>query len=162
MILPWHERLFTVLNELGFSSCNSEFDAEMMPNGNICECTAVHVDGLVLVMKNPEGFTALLEHEHKFKFQDSGPISCHPGMSFERKSDHTLKCIPANPTQKMIGVYERIFGEKPFQKCLSQLESRQCIRIPIQTPNSSESPDQQFNWINCHLPNTNGGHQNVV
>ena len=67
--LRWHERFSAVLKELSFFQCKLEPDIWMRPHGDVYEYLAVYVDDLALVMKNPKGFVALLEHKVQIQIQ---------------------------------------------------------------------------------------------
>jgi hypothetical protein len=94
----------------------------MRPNGEIYEYIAVYVDDLALVMKNPKGFVALLEHKYKFKFKGTGHIKYHLGMDFEVEQDGTLKYTPKSYIEKMVETHTRMYGEKPSTRIRSPLE----------------------------------------
>ena len=59
-------------------------------------------------------FVALLEQKYKSKFKGTGPIQYYLGMNFERDKDETLRYIATKYIEKMVDLYEQMFGEKPF------------------------------------------------
>ena len=67
--LRWHKRFAGVMKELGFTPCKAAPNVWMRPNGNMYKYVAVYVDNLAMVIKNPQGFVALLEKKYNFKFK---------------------------------------------------------------------------------------------
>jgi hypothetical protein len=118
----WHERLADCMRELDFFSCKSEADIWMRKRGKLYAYVAVYVDDLAIAMKNPKDFISILEGEYKFKTKGSGPLSFRLGMNFHRDNDGTLCITSLKYIEKMIGNYEKIFGEMPKQIVMSPLE----------------------------------------
>jgi hypothetical protein len=82
--LRWHQRFSAVLNELGFRPCKAEPDIWMRPSKELShyKYVAVYVDDLMIAMKDPQTFVALLQSKYKFKLKGTGPIEYHLGMDF--------------------------------------------------------------------------------
>ena len=118
----WHDRFSDCMRELGFFPCKAEPDIWMRRKDNLYEYVAVYVDDLAIAMNNPKEFIDVLEQKHKFKTKGSGPISFHLGMDFYRDDDNTLCISPVKYIDKLIKNYEKLFGEKPKQNCLSPLD----------------------------------------
>jgi hypothetical protein len=94
----------------------------MRKKGSIYEYIAVHIDNLVIAMKNPKEFTNILETKHKFKLKGTGTIVFHPGMDFTRDDDNTLCISPTKYIEKLIKNYEKLFGMKPSQNITSHVD----------------------------------------
>ena len=118
----WHDRLADVLRDCGFFPCKSEPDIWMRPSGDHYEYIAVYVDDLALVLDDPVTFVEELKNAHNFKFKGTGPISFHLGMDFFRDEEGNLCMAPRKYIEKMLGTYERMFGEQPKQVYSSPLE----------------------------------------
>ena len=50
----WHERLFDVLSEMGWTPCKADQDVWMKENNGLWEYIAVYVDDLCIALKSPE------------------------------------------------------------------------------------------------------------
>ena len=118
----WHDRFADCLRELGFFPCKAEPDIWIRQNGNLYEYVAVYVDDLALAMKDPKEFTDLLATKYKFKLKGTGPISFHLGMDFFRDEDGTLCMAPRKYIDKLLNVYQQMFGGPPKQTMQSPLE----------------------------------------
>ena len=94
--------LHAVLN-LTFGSCN----------GDMYECVAVYVDDLAMSMLDPGGFVTILKDVCEFKVKGTGPIKFHLGCDFKRDEDGTSCMAPDKYINKMVDVYQRMFGSKP-------------------------------------------------
>ena len=49
----WHERLFDVLSEIGWTPCKADQDVWMKENDGLWEYIAVYVDDLCIALKSP-------------------------------------------------------------------------------------------------------------
>jgi hypothetical protein len=86
------------------------------------EYVAVYVDDLMIAMKDPQTFVALLQLKYKFKLKGTGPIEYHIGMDFTQDADSILCISPKKYIEKMMDTYKHLFGEKPSTKCHSPIE----------------------------------------
>ena len=118
----WHDKFADTMRELNFFACKAEPDIWMRKSGKVYEYVAVYVDDLAIAMKDPKEFISILEGKYKFKTKGSGPLSFHLGMNFNRDDDGTLCITSLKYIEKMIGNYEKIFGESPKQNVTSPLE----------------------------------------
>ena len=118
----WHDKFADTMRELNFFACKAEPDIWMRKNGNVYEYVAVYVDDLAIAMKDPKEFISILEGKYKFKTKGSGPLSFHLGMDFSRDNDGTLCITSLKYIEKMIGNYEKLFGELPKHNVTSPLE----------------------------------------
>ena len=118
----WHDKFADTMRELNFFACKAEPDIWMRKNGDVYEYIAVYVDDLAIAMKDPKEFISILETKYKFKTKGSGPLSFHLGMNFHRDDDGTLCITSLKYIEKMIGNYEKLFGELPKQNVTSPLE----------------------------------------
>ncbi|KAL7564900.1 hypothetical protein ACA910_009389 [Epithemia clementina (nom. ined.)] len=111
----WHDRLFDVLSEIGFSPSKADPDIwlKKAPDGSFYDYIAVYVDDLVIASKNPEQICTILKQKYKFKIKGDGPIDFHLGCQYKCDPDGTLVADPRKYVEKMIDTYERIFGSKP-------------------------------------------------
>jgi Reverse transcriptase (RNA-dependent DNA polymerase) len=96
----WHDRFSDCIRELGFVPCKAEPDIWMRQKDNVYEYVAVYVDDLAIAMKHPKEFTDVLEKKHKFKLKETGPISFHLGMDFQRDKHNTMCISPAKYIEK--------------------------------------------------------------
>ena len=62
----------------------------------------------------PDGYRKI-RVRYKIKLKGVGPIEYHLGCDFYRDSDGTLCVGPKRYVEKMLGAYERMFGEMPYQ-----------------------------------------------
>jgi hypothetical protein len=85
----------------------------MRHDGEIYEYIAVYTDNLAIASKDPQKINDSLERDSGFKLKGVGPIKYHLGCDFSRDSDGTLCCGPRKYIEKMLGAYERMFGELP-------------------------------------------------
>lgn len=118
----WHDKFADCLRDLGFRQCKAEPDIWLRENQGIYEYIAVYVDDLAIAMKDPQLFVSALEKKYNFKLKGTGPIEVHLGMTFQRDQEGDLCISAANFIDKMIGTYEKFFGEKPKQNVSSPLE----------------------------------------
>jgi hypothetical protein len=118
----WHDKFADCMRDIGFQPCKAEPDIWLRRNGNIYEYIAVYVDDLAMALVDPQTFVTVLEDKYKFKLKGTGPISYHLGMDFFREDDGTLCIAPRKYIEKMVGNYERIFGESPRQNFTSPIE----------------------------------------
>jgi hypothetical protein len=120
--LRWHDRFSDVLRSLGFTPCVAEPDIWMRRDGDLYEYIAVYVDDLAFAMQDPQAFINVLKEEHKFKLKGTGDIAYHLGCNCFREDDGTLCMAPRKYIEKMLGNYERRFGEKPKLNIYSPLK----------------------------------------
>jgi Reverse transcriptase (RNA-dependent DNA polymerase) len=118
----WHDKFADCLRDQGFQQCKAEPDIWLREKDGIYEYIAVYVDDLAIAMKNPHEFISVLESKYKFKLKGTGPIEVHLGMTFQRDEEGDLCISSAKFIEKMIGTYEKFFGEKPKQNVSSPLE----------------------------------------
>ena len=109
----WSERFADVMREEGFFQSKADSCVWMRENKGVYEYVAAYVDDLACAMHDAAGFLKKLTDHHKFKLKGVGPISFHLGCDFTRDPDNTLVMQPKKYIEKMIGSYERLFGEKP-------------------------------------------------
>jgi len=119
--LRWHERFADVLKEMGFFLSKAETDIWMRDCGDHYEYIAVYVDDLLIVSRNPQGIIDTFLETYKFKLKGTGAISFHLGCDFFRDENGDLCYAPRKYIDKMMGNYQRIFGQKP-RKYNSPLE----------------------------------------
>ncbi len=120
--LRWHDIFSDVLRSLGFVPCVAEPDIWMKRNNDLYEYIAVYVDNLAFAMRDPQSLIDVLQEEHNFKLKGTGDIAYHLGCDFFRDEDGTLCMAPRKYIDKMLGNYERMFGEKPKLNVYSPLE----------------------------------------
>ena len=118
----WHDKFADCLRDLNFQQCKAEPDIWIRENDGIYEYIAVYVDDLAIAMKNPQEFISVLEDKYKFKLKGTGPIEVHLGMTFHRDQEGDLCISSGNYIEKMMGSYEKYFGEKPKHNVTSPLE----------------------------------------
>ena len=118
----WHDKFADCLRDQGFQQCKAEPDIWMRESNGVYEYIAVYVDDLAIAMRNPQEFVSVLESKYKFKLKGTGPIEVHLGMTFQRDQDGDLCISSAKFIEKLIGTYEKFFGEKPKQNVPSPLE----------------------------------------
>jgi hypothetical protein len=106
--------------ELDFFSCISEPDIWMRKHVKLYEYVAVYIDDLAIAIKDPKAFISILEGKYKFKTKESGPLSFLLGMNFHQDNDGTFTSLKY--IEKMIGNYEKLFGEMPKQIIKSSLK----------------------------------------
>jgi hypothetical protein len=115
--LRWWERLSDVLRDktggMGFFPSKAETDIWMRRVDNHYEYICVYVDDLIICSHKPEAIIKELEGKHKFTLKGTGPIKFHLGCDYFRDPDGTLCYGPKQFITKLIGEYERMFGEKP-------------------------------------------------
>ena len=110
----WHERLYDVMRNMGFNPSKADSDVWMRKVGDAYEYVAVYVDDLAIASKEPKLITDALIKDYKLKLKGVGPIEYHLGCDFYRDPDGTLCVGPKRYVEKMIGAYERMFGEMPY------------------------------------------------
>ena len=77
------------------------------------EYIAVYVDDLAIAAKDPKVITQTLMDRYKYKLKGVGPLEYHLGMDFGRDPDGTLFFGPKKYIERMMGSYEKLFGELP-------------------------------------------------
>jgi Reverse transcriptase (RNA-dependent DNA polymerase) len=111
--LRWHERLADTLRDMGFTPSKADPDVWIRRNQDLYEYIGVYVDDLAICARDPKSICDILMEKYKFKLKGVGPLSHHLGCDYERDPDGTLYYGPKQYIEKMIGAYERMFGEKP-------------------------------------------------
>jgi Reverse transcriptase (RNA-dependent DNA polymerase) len=96
----------------------------MRKKGNLYKYIAVYVDDLAIAMKDPKELTDILEKQHKFKLNGTGPITSHLGMDFTRDDDNTLCISPTKYIDKLVKSSEKSFGMKPYVSIRKRRSSR--------------------------------------
>ncbi|KAL7570793.1 hypothetical protein ACA910_014422 [Epithemia clementina (nom. ined.)] len=131
----WHDRLFDVMREMGFSPSKNDPDIWMRlsKDGEVYEYSAVYIDDLAIVAKDPAKICQILKDKFKFKLKGDGPLEYHLGCGYWRDPDGTLVADPKKYIEKMMEWYEQEFGEKP-RKFKTPLE-------PGDHPEIDESPE---------------------
>jgi hypothetical protein len=109
----WHERLVDSLRKMNFFQSKADSDVWMRRDNDIYEYIAVYTDDLAIASREPKKIIDALEKDSGFKLKGVGPISYHLGCDYSRDPDGTLCCGPRKYIEKMIGAYERLFGEPP-------------------------------------------------
>ena len=119
----WHDRLFDVLQSMGFTPSKAEADIWMRRVGDHYEYVACYVDDLLIASKAPENIIAALERKpHKFALKGTGPVQFHLGCDFFRDETGTLCVGPKKYIERLSLQYQSMFGEKPSTKVTSPLE----------------------------------------
>ncbi|KAL7565356.1 hypothetical protein ACA910_013578 [Epithemia clementina (nom. ined.)] len=111
----WHDRLFGVLTEMGFTPSKDNPGTWMRKcsDGTCYEYIAAYVDDLAIASKDPAAICQTLKDKYKFKLKGDGPIDFHLGCHYRRDPDGTLVTDPRKYVEKMMETYERIFIYKP-------------------------------------------------
>jgi len=109
----WHDRLFDVLSDMGFTPSKAESDIWMRAQGDHYEYIAVYVDDLAIASKDPGKIIDFLTKVKAFKLKGTGPISYHLGCDFFRDDEGILCMAPRKYIEKMSSSYEHMFGSKP-------------------------------------------------
>ena len=120
--LRWHERFADCLRQIGFQPCKAEPDIWMRRNNDVYKYVAVYVDDLTIVAKDPNKFVDDLKNTYGFKLKGTGPIQYHLGTDFYRDKHGTLCMAPKKYIDRIMELYERMFGEKPSTRFYSPLE----------------------------------------
>ena len=119
----WHDRLFDVLQWMGFTPSKAEGDIWMRDMGDHYECVAVCVDNLMIASKNPQAIIdALTSKPHNFKLKGTGKVDFHLGCDYFRDDDGTLCVGPRKCIERMEAAHKNHFGTAPSQKVQSPLE----------------------------------------
>ena len=118
------ELLADCLINLGFTRSRAEDSIFMKKSddGKVYEYVATYCDDLCIISKNPDRILHELQSDPwNFKFKGTGPLNFHLGCGFNRDKDGTLCVDPGKYIKRMEEAYERLFGEKPRDKCRSPL-----------------------------------------
>ena len=86
----------------------------MREKDGLYEYICVHVDYLVIAMKDPAAFCEMMKSKHGYKLNGVGDLKYHLGCDFSRDPDGTHYHGPFKYMEKMMVAYERLFGEKPM------------------------------------------------
>ena len=118
----WHDRLFEVLDDMGFFPSKAEADIWMRRCGDHWEYVAVYVDDLLIASKQPSAIIEALEKDYKFKLKGTGAVKFHLGCDYWR-DDHGTLCVGPKKYIERLGMqYAALFGEKPPTKYRSPLD----------------------------------------
>jgi hypothetical protein len=110
----WHDRLFDVLKEIGFTPCRAEPDVWLRKGKrDLYEYIAVYVDDLAMVMEDPKDFCDTLRNKFNLKLKGDGPLEYHLGCGYHRDPDGTLVADPKRYVEKILEYYEHTFNIKP-------------------------------------------------
>ncbi|KAL7563771.1 hypothetical protein ACA910_020455 [Epithemia clementina (nom. ined.)] len=111
----WHDRLFDVLTDMGFSPSKADSDIwiKKVSVGSCYEYIAVYVDDLAIASKDPGAICKILKEKYNFKLKGDGPIDFHLGCHYKCDPDGTLVADPRKYVEKMMETYERLFNTKP-------------------------------------------------
>ena len=118
------ELLTDCLINLGFTQSRAEDSIFMKrsDDGKVYEYVATYCDDICIISKNPDRILHELQSDPwNFKFKGTGPLNFHLGCGFNRDKDGTLCVDPGKYIKRMEEAYERLFGEKPRDKCRSPL-----------------------------------------
>ncbi|KAL7570791.1 hypothetical protein ACA910_014420 [Epithemia clementina (nom. ined.)] len=131
----WHDRLFDVMRDMGFTPSKNDPDIWMRPSkdGKVYEYIAIYVDDLAIAAINPAEICQTLRDKFKFKLKGDGPLEYHLGCGYWRDPDGTLVADPKKYIEKMMEWYENEFGERP-RKMKTPLE-------PGDHPEIGDSPE---------------------
>ncbi|KAL7575360.1 hypothetical protein ACA910_001874 [Epithemia clementina (nom. ined.)] len=71
----WHDKLFDVMRDMGFSPSKNDPDIWMRPSkdGDVYEYIAVYVDDLAIVAQDPAEICQVLRDKFKFKLKEMAP-----------------------------------------------------------------------------------------
>ena len=119
----WHDRLFEVLQAMGFSPSKAEPDIWMRPAGDHYEYVASYVDDLLIGSRNPQAIIDALEGKpNNFILKGTGEVKFHLGCDFFRDETGTLCFGPKTYIERLALQYKSLFGEMPSTKVTSPLE----------------------------------------
>jgi hypothetical protein len=119
----WHDRLYDVLQSMGFHPSKAEADIWMRDVDDHYEYIAVYVDDLMIASKDPQAIIDGLQAKpHSFKLKGTGPVEFHLGCDYWRDEDGTLCVGPRKYIDRMEAAYRTHFGSAPSQKVQSPLE----------------------------------------
>ena len=68
----------------------------------------------MIVMKDLAAFCEMLESKHGYKFKGVSDLKYHLGCDFGRDLDGTYYYGPFKYVEKMMDVYEHLFGKEPM------------------------------------------------
>ena len=119
----WHDRLFEVLQSMGFHPSKAEPDIWMREAGDHYEYIASYVDDLLIASKQPQTIIDALEGTpHSFKLKGTGPVEFHLGCDFFRDENNVLCVGPKTHIERLSLQYKSMFGEMPSTRVTSPLE----------------------------------------
>ena len=119
----WHDRLFEVLDSMGFKPSKAEADIWMRDAGDHYEYIACYVDDLLIASRNPQAIIDALEGDpNNFILKGTGKVKFHLGCDFFRDDTGTLCFGPRTYIERMALQYKSLFGEMPSTKVTSPLE----------------------------------------
>ena len=120
----WHDKLFEVLDDMGFTPSKAEPDIWMRKKRDHYEYIACYVDDLLIASRDPQSIINGLEATpHSFTLKGTGPVKFHLGCDFWRDKEGTLCVGPRTYIERMGDQYRTMFGEKPSTKYSSPLEN---------------------------------------
>ena len=80
------------------------------------------MDDLAIASKDPSAIIDVLTSTHGFKLKGTGPIEYHLGMAFCHDEHGILRISSRRYIDKMVDMYQQLFGCKPSTKALSLLK----------------------------------------
>ena len=118
----FHETFSETLKSLGFKRSFADPDVWFRDAGDLYEYVCTYVDDLLVAMKDPLQFMAVLQSEpHGYKLKGVGSPKYHLGGDFFRDSDGTL-CYGAQTYIKhLCDDYTHLFNEEPPKRAHSPL-----------------------------------------
>ena len=100
---------------MGFSPSKAEDDIWMRHIDDHYEYIVQYVDDLCIISKDPAMIISLLKDKYNLKLKGSGLIEYYLGCNFFRDTNGTLCMSPKKYIDRMMEIYERLFGSKPKQ-----------------------------------------------
>jgi hypothetical protein len=102
----WHDRLYNVLRDLGFTPSMAEEDIWMKDMGDHYKYITAYLDNLLIASKNPKSIIDALESDPvNFKLKGSGPLSFHLGCDYFHEDDGTMCYGPKKYITRMVDAY---------------------------------------------------------
>ena len=92
-----------------------------------------YVDDLCIISKDPATIISLLKDKYNLKLKGSGPIEYYLGCNYFRDTNGILCMSPKKYIDRMMEIYERLFGSKPKQVYSSPLEPGDHPELDIST-----------------------------
>ena len=103
------------LSDMGFKPTYADPDLWYRDRGDHYDYVCVYVDDLMALSKNPQEFFDELVNKYKFILKGVGPPEYHLGGDFGRDPDGTLFWGAKSYIKKLMGNYERMFGNLPHK-----------------------------------------------
>jgi len=118
----WHERLYDVLRDMGFTISKADNDVWMRDCGDHYEYIAVYVDDLCIASLDPAKLVQTLKDKYSFAIKGDGEISFHLGCDYFCDEDGTLVAMPKKYVEKMMDSYRQMFETEPCHSYKAPLE----------------------------------------